>query len=279
MLINAAFLQCWRVLPPRLMRRGVPPRRTLWLTVTMSLTVWLVLAALFVAGTRHAVRRERWWIAMGSLVTLLTVGLLATIVPEAAAGESAEQQRQQREADAQRERARRNQDPVQRAVVPPAPTPPVIHELPALKRLVPRALMAGIAVGGSVLVGSVNASAAGIAAIFPAIFLTTMVTLWLAHGDAVPLGAAGPMMLGSGSVSIYAIVFAWALSPSGSMWLAALGAYIVAALLYSAPVGFALARRDQRRRQREDLSRLDGELLSVSHSALADDDEEIELEL
>ncbi|MCP4793368.1 MAG: hypothetical protein GY882_08585 [Actinomycetia bacterium] len=39
---------------------------------------------------------------------------------------------------------------------------------------------------------------------FPAIFMTTMVGLWLSQGPDVPLGAAGPMLLGSTSVAVYA---------------------------------------------------------------------------
>lgn len=48
----------------------------------------------------------------------------------------------------------------------------------------------------------------GLAAVFPAIFITTMVSLWLAQGHAVPIGAIGPMMLGSISVSIFALAAA-----------------------------------------------------------------------
>lgn len=44
------------------------------------------------------------------------------------------------------------------------------------------------------------------AAVFPAIFLSTMVSLWLAQGEAVPAGAVGPMMLGSVSVSAYSML-------------------------------------------------------------------------
>ena len=38
--------------------------------------------------------------------------------------------------------------------------------------------------------------AAGVTAVFPAIFMTTMISLWLSQGEAVQVGAVGPMMLG-----------------------------------------------------------------------------------
>ena len=38
------------------------------------------------------------------------------------------------------------------------------------------------------------------------IFLTTMVSLWLSQGEAVPSGAVGPMMLGASSVAVYALL-------------------------------------------------------------------------
>ena len=47
---------------------------------------------------------------------------------------------------------------------------------------------------------------AGMASVFPAIFLTSMVALWIAQGEDVPSGAVGPMMLGAMSVSFYALL-------------------------------------------------------------------------
>ena len=56
---------------------------------------------------------------------------------------------------------------------------------------------------------------AGLASVFPAIFLTTMVALWLAQGADVPTGAAGPMMLGGSSVAMYSLIAPWALPEYG----------------------------------------------------------------
>lgn len=84
---------------------------------------------------------------------------------------------------------------------------------------------------------------AGLAAVFPAIFLTSMVALWLAQGETVPQGAAGPMMLGGVSVAVYALVIMWSLPTLGPVfgslvaWLAAVGGW-------SCPVYLILRRRD-----------------------------------
>ena len=69
-----------------------------------------------------------------------------------------------------------------------------------------RGLCAAIAVGIAVLISKSGASTlAGVAAVFPAIFWTTMVSLWVSQGQAVPSGAVGPMMLGSSSVAVFAL--------------------------------------------------------------------------
>ena len=41
---------------------------------------------------------------------------------------------------------------------------------------------------------------------FQPYFLTVMVSVWLSQGPAIPSQAAGPMMLGSTSVSVYALI-------------------------------------------------------------------------
>lgn len=67
---------------------------------------------------------------------------------------------------------------------------------------------AALAIGAAVALGSVDDVLGGVAATFPAIFLTTMVALALAHGEAVPLGATGPMVLGSSAVAAFALLAA-----------------------------------------------------------------------
>lgn len=88
--------------------------------------------------------------------------------------------------------------------------------------------------------------AAGVAAVFPAIFLTTMVALSLAHGDAVTAGAVGPMMVGSTSVAVFALTASLALPVLGP-WRGTPLAWCVATLGAQVPL-FFLARRVARTR-------------------------------
>ncbi len=80
---------------------------------------------------------------------------------------------------------------------------------------------------------------AGIASVFPAIFLTTMVALWISQGEEVPSGAVGPMMLGSMSVSLYALA-ATRFIPLSGIILGSLFSWLVSLLFISIPVAFYL---------------------------------------
>jgi hypothetical protein len=201
MLVNAAFLWSWRALPPRL--RTASLRLRLGLMVTVSLGIWATAASLsFVVLTRVP---EVLLAAQACVLSaaLFGVGVLAN----------------------------------RRA--PPAPkgdnrVAPVV--------LLARGLLAALAIGLSVGLASVGGPfLAGLAAVFPAIFLTTMVSLWMSQGEAVQVGAVGPMMLGSGSVSFYAVFAAWALPTLGSVPGAAV-AWLAAVVLVTMPAWWWLQR-------------------------------------
>ena len=73
--------------------------------------------------------------------------------------------------------------------------------------LVLRGSAAALALGIAVWFSSLSYPfVSGLISTFPAIFLTSMIALWLAQGQDVPQGAAGPMMLGGASVGVYAVV-------------------------------------------------------------------------
>lgn len=109
-----------------------------------------------------------------------------------------------------------------------------------------RALGAALAVGGAVWASRVTSgAAAGALSVFPAIFWTTMVSLWVSQGAAVPAGAAGPMMLGTGSVGAYALAASYAFPRLGA-WGGALAAWGAAALCVSLPAYAWLSRRARR---------------------------------
>ena len=116
-----------------------------------------------------------------------------------------------------------------------------IHNPPAPKgnrrvgwqTLVLRGILAGGAIGCAVALSHLGALA-GIASVFPAIFLTTMVSVWVSQGEAVQGGAVGPMMLGSSSVSVFALLvipFFGLFSPL----LAVIIAWLLAVLITSLP--------------------------------------------
>ena len=95
--------------------------------------------------------------------------------------------------------------------------------------------MAAFAIGLAVWISSLGYSLlAGLASVFPAIFLTSMVALWISQGPSVPMGAAGPMILGGGSVGIYAIIAMWSL-PNFGIFLGSLLAWFLAIILWSVP--------------------------------------------
>jgi hypothetical protein len=85
-------------------------------------------------------------------------------------------------------------------------------------------------------------SIAGFASVFPVIFFTTMFSLWLAQGGAVPSGAVGPMMLGSASASLYAVCIPEFFAVFG-YWLGTLINWIGCVMLISVPSYFWLNSR------------------------------------
>ncbi len=108
-----------------------------------------------------------------------------------------------------------------------------------LVALVMRGVLAASAIAAAVAIAQAGAEvAAGVASVFPAIFLTTMASLWWSQGEAVPAGAVGPMMLGSTAVAAYALFAAFALPALGPIagsalsWLAAAAGVTVPAWLW-----------------------------------------------
>jgi len=109
--------------------------------------------------------------------------------------------------------------------------------------LVSRGLLAAVAVGASVIIASSGFEvAAGIASVFPAIFLTTMVSLWWSQGQAVPLGAVGPIVLGSVVVSTYALLAIWTIDSFG-VATGTIVAWVGSVLVCSIPSAIWLNRK------------------------------------
>lgn len=204
MLVDAAFLWTWRVLPRRLPPWSFGVR--LAATAGAALAVWALAAAALLTGMGALWRRGVPPMASGTvcLVMLAAIGVASCWRP------------------------------------PPSPRGgrPV-----SVRALVVRGALAATAVGVSLLVTRAGAPlVGGLASVFPAIFLTTMVSLWWAQGEAVSLGAVGPIVLGSTSVGAFALIAAWTL-PAWGPWVGVPAAWILAVATTTLPARAWLDRR------------------------------------
>lgn len=203
MVVNACFLWTWRVLPGRLPDASLGPR--LALMVAVSLSVWAGLAGTATAALAglRGFGVSPLGVGVAGLALTLGVGLVA----------------------------------VRDAV----PAPRGARRVGWLT-LLGRGVLAAVAIGGSAwLARHGGGLLAGMASVFPAIFLTTMVSLWWSQGEAVPTGAVGPMMLGSSSVAAYALLAAWAL-PAFGPWSGAACAWGCAVVGVTLPAAWWAAR-------------------------------------
>ena len=170
---------------------------TLVKMIFVSLSFWTVLAILMTISLSEALNHisERN-VGIAGLVCLVGLGLWMTWIPV---------------------NAPKGKNPVTKYV------------------LVMRGLAAATAIGIAVYFSGMGMPIiAGLAAVFPAIFLTTMVALWMAQGSDVPTGAAGPMMLGGSSVAMYSLIAPWAL-PEYGIYAGFAICWIVSVLLTSLP--------------------------------------------
>lgn len=203
MLINAVFLFTWRVLPPKL-----SPASSLYARLGMmsgaSLGVWALCAGSFVGGMTYVPESLVLWVGIVGQVLLLGFGVWACWegVP-----------------------APKGKRPVSALV------------------LLSRGLLAGCAVGFSAWIAGLGFPIlAGMSSVFPAIFLTTMVSIWLSQGEAVQAGAVGPMMLGSSSVALYALLCILTFPTLGTIG-GVVSAWFGSILLVSVPAWWWLKRQ------------------------------------
>ncbi len=200
LILNATFLYLWRVVPPFVPGTRFTVRLTSITIITLS--AWAFLAAASITGFGILVKRGVEPLTIG-WVALACGIILATM-------------------------ACLREVPTPRGHNPVGPT-----------TLLARGVAASASIGVAVWLASVgNPLASGIMSIFPAIFTTSMVALWVSQGEAVPTGAIGPMMLGSQSVSLYALLVALAypLLPSGlGLVFASIIAWIFAVVFINLP--------------------------------------------
>ncbi len=201
MVLNALFLGAWLVLPR-------------WFSNASRPLLWTSLGALAV------------WGLLGTVVLLVVNGVVSSNLSD-------------------RELAVAGFIPLFITAVAfnrrPSPAPKGTNSV-SKSVLVARGTMAAVAIGIAVwLAGLGYPLLAGLASVFPAIFLTSMVALWLAQGPTVPQGAAGPMMLGGASVAVYANLAMWSL-PAHGVVIGSLVAWLGSVLGWSVPAYFVLRR-------------------------------------
>ncbi len=205
-LLNAGYLLLWRVIPAAVGRR-TRSHLLVW-TVTLALGAWMMAAAAIITVHDFVQPSVSQSLVAGGIA--LTAGI--------ALGVAANQR--------------------------PHPSPKGAHRVGAAV-LVARGVAAALVIGFAlVLRRSGLPVASGIASVFPVIFTTIMVATWLAQGAHVPTGAVGPMMLGTLSVSAYALLAA-ALFPLMPVAIAAAVCWLGAVMIASVPA-FAYLRHRRR---------------------------------
>jgi hypothetical protein len=206
MLLNALFLGAWLVLPRWFVNTSRP---LLWTTVG-ALACWGLLGF----GVWFLLQNTRFGV-MFTEQELAAVGLVLLVVTAVWFNRR------------------------------PHPTPKGNNTV-STTVLAARGSMAAAAIGAAVWMAGLGFPLlAGLASVFPAIFLTSMVALWLAQGPTVPQGAAGPMMLGGASVAVYANVAMWSMPAFGAV-LGSLVAWLAAVLGWSIPAFLVLRRVHER---------------------------------
>jgi hypothetical protein len=175
---NILFLYFWKLVPPKLL--PYLNHRQLLLTMSVgSISFWFICVYLCLR------LRESQWLSATNIGILgfiahLSLGLAVTFHPTPA---------------------------------------PKSHLRISKRVLLFRGLFAFLMISFAVYLSQLgNQHIAGFASVFPVIFFTTMLSLWMSQGSAVPTGAVGPMMLGSASASLYALLIPLAFDMMGYFW-------------------------------------------------------------
>ena len=201
MLINGVFLGVWIILPKYI----ASDRLKLPITVVSSLLTWAILALLSLIIAREVTGGtiSEMTLGMIGLVLLAILAIMFNLSNRAA--------------------------------------PKGLNKVPIIILSI-RGIAAGLAIAACLVLAEIGLPfVAGLASAFPAIFLTSMVALWLSQGPQVPQGAAAPMMLGGASVSVYALLAMWSL-PSFGIFIGSIIAWFGAVGLWTIPA-FLLLRK------------------------------------
>eukprot|EP01126_Amoeba_proteus_P008206 TRINITY_DN1301_c0_g1_i12.p1 TRINITY_DN1301_c0_g1~~TRINITY_DN1301_c0_g1_i12.p1 ORF type:complete len:163 (-),score=26.71 TRINITY_DN1301_c0_g1_i12:210-698(-) len=134
----------------------------------------------------------------------------------------------------------------------------------------------------AILISSLNKYSGAILTIFPSVILTSLVSLWFSQSETVAIGATSPIMFGSISTAIFALIFAQTFSFLEKNFVFELGNYMallvaifsnwfLCVTFYSFPAAFFL-----RKKELDSITELPRILLSEhdTHYLDHDDDEQ-----
>lgn len=197
---NVCFMPIWKVLPPKLPKKWSNGLSVLVSSV-VSLIVWFIaaIAVILLQGVLEKVGMSMLvYSLLLVILTCLIGGFLCWDLPPTPAGKNVVKW--------------------------------YIH--------LARGIVAAAAIFVSGILSQTDAGiAAGAASTFPAIFLTTMVSVSLAQGADVSTGAIGPMILGGASGGWYTIsavvIFSWL---HWNIWLVSLTAFVVVVVVWNLSV-------------------------------------------
>ena len=201
MMVNGLFLGVWIVLPKYVSNRKSP----LVLTTISSIFIWAIFAylALEIANYTSSVELSPFILGILGLIFLIFISIFFNIKT--------------------------------------LPSPKGTNKVP-LPILMSRGIAASIAIGCALILANLGEPlVAGLASAFPAIFLTSMIALWISQGVTVPQGAAAPMMLGGASVAVYALVVMWSI-PSFGIIIGSLIAWLSSIVFWSIPAFIILKK-------------------------------------
>jgi len=208
MLVNSGFLYIWKKVPPYLSPK-FGKKTKLLMMIIISLIGWaLSVGAVTVIEVIIRYRVRNSMVVLGSIAFFFQL-IFGIVI----------------------------------ALLRPVPAPKGSNKV-GIITLISRGSLASIAIFISVNLSSTNGIAAGFATTFPAIFLTTMASVYWSQGEAVTIGATGPMILGGLSVSVYSIMFVM-LEPILKTPSSAFVSYLVAISTCSLPVVYLLKCRQQ----------------------------------
>ncbi len=201
MLVNGLFLGVWIIIPKYVSNFKKP----LLITTICALSVWLIFAfmALNLANISVSMNISPQFLGVIGLICLITVSVFFNIKTR--------------------------------------PSPKGQNKVPILILSI-RGIAAATAIGIALLLAEVGQPLiAGLASAFPAIFLTSMVALWISQGITVPQGAAAPMMLGGASVAVYSLVVMWSI-PTYDIITGSIIAWVLSVCLWTIPAFIVLRK-------------------------------------